>query len=298
MHLSTQFLTGEIMQRTATCIFSIAIFLFSAATHSLAQEPAEKAWTVINTGLEQKGEDRINAVKVLGLLEYDHKAAQLALTALADTNPEVRAAAASALGQMKEKSALPKLEQTAKTDLDPSVVLAAGHALYVLGDPLGYAVYYAVLTGERKSGESLMEEQKKMLHDPKKMAQFGFEEGIGFVPFAGIGWGAFKMLSKDDVSPVRAAAAHVLSKDPDPKSAEALVEAAADKSWIVRAAALGAISDRDDPSLIPKILGSLDDDKAEVRFTAAAAIIHLHDVSLKRPHEKTPSTHAATTPGP
>ena len=50
-----------------------------------------------------------------------------------------------------------------------------------------------------------MADQKKMLSDPKKMAQFGFEEGIGFIPFAGVGLGAVKAFTKDDVSPVRAA---------------------------------------------------------------------------------------------
>jgi hypothetical protein len=32
----------------------------------------------------------------------------------------------------------------------------------------------------------------KMLKDPKAMAQMGFEVGIGFVPFAGAGYGVFK----------------------------------------------------------------------------------------------------------
>jgi HEAT repeat protein len=118
-------------------------------------------------------------------------------------------------------------------------------------------VYYAVLTGERKTGESLIDEEKKMLNDPKKLATFGFEEGIGFVPFGGLGYGVFKTLTKDDVSPVRAAAAVALAYDPDPKSGEALVKAASDKSWIVRAAALDAIAQRNDPQLIaaPVIFG-------------------------------------------
>lgn len=283
------------MPRTALGI--LAIFLLSSANNCLAQDPTEKAWNLINTALAQKGDDKVNAVKVLGMLEKDPKAAQLALAALTDTNSDVRAAAAAALGQMNDRAAIPDLENVAKSDQDPSVVLAAGHALVALGDPLGYGVYYAVLTGERKSGESLMEQQKKMLHDPKKMAQFGFEQGIGFVPFAGIGWGAFRMVTKDDVSPVRAAAAHVLAKDPDPKSADALIDAASDKSWIVRGAALSALSLRNDPSLLPKIVPSLDDDKSEVRLTAAAAVIHLHSLPEKHtPHARPTTSHPAATP--
>ena len=71
--------------------------------------------------------------------------------------------------------------------------LAAAHSLIELGDPLGYNVYYAILIGERKSGQGLLDKQKKMLSDPKKMARFGFEQGIGFVPFASIGYNAFTL---------------------------------------------------------------------------------------------------------
>ena len=80
------------------------------------------------------------------------------------------------------------------------------------------------------------------------------------------------------MSPVRSAAAKVLTKDPDPKSGEALVNAVSDKSWIVRMAALDSLAHRGDPSVIPRISFKLDDEKDVVRYTAAAAIIRLSDV--------------------
>jgi HEAT repeat protein len=232
----------------------------------------------LQSGLAEKGDDRIVAIRVLGLLENNAKAAEIATAALADEKPEARAAAADALGQMHAKSALPKLKEIIKTDKEPSVVIAGARALIALGDPLGYAVYYAVLTGEKKSGGGLLDDQKKMLKDPKKMAQFGFEQGIGFIPFASVGLGAFKALTKDDSSPVRAAAARILANDPDPKSGDALIEASSDEKWLVRAAALDALSHRGDPSAIPKIESKLDDEKEAVRYAAAATIIHLQDV--------------------
>jgi len=62
--------------------------------------------------------------------------------------------------------------------------------------------YYEVLTGQRKAGKGLISlSQTSILKDPKKMAQLGFEEGIGFVPFAGVGWVAIKTITKDDTSP-------------------------------------------------------------------------------------------------
>jgi hypothetical protein len=69
-----------------------------------------------------------------------------------------------------------------------------------------------VLTGERRAGKGLIKEQLDTLKDKKKMAKMGFEEGIGFIPFAGMGYEAFKTVTKNDSSPVRAAAAKQLAR--------------------------------------------------------------------------------------
>jgi|SRR5271166_488918 len=247
-----------------------------------AQSPKEQAWSVLYTGLADSSVDkRTTAVQVLGLLPDDPKAAEAALKALKDEKPDVRAAAAKALGDMKDKAAIPQLVEMVN-DKDAGVIIAAAHSLIALGDNRGYNVYYAILTGEKKSGTSLMDEQKKMLNDPKKMAQFGFEQGIGFIPFAGMGYGAFKMITKDNTSPVLAAAAITLAKDPDPKSGEALADTAAyNKSWIVRAAALNAMALRGETSLLPAAEAQLEDPKEEVRYSAAAAVIRLTDLKSR-----------------
>ena len=166
-------------------------------------------------------------------------------------------------------------------DKEVEVVMSAAASLKRLGDPAGYEVYYAVLAEPAKGGRSLLDNQKKMLKDPKKMAQFGFDQGVGFIPFAGVGLTAINMLTKDDVSPVRAAAAKMLASDPDPRSREALAGATADKSWIVRAAALDAIAKRGDNTLVDKICMALNDQKDIVRFKAAVTIARL--TSLPNP---------------
>jgi HEAT repeat protein len=272
----------------------VVIMLVTAATcfaqesATAAKNPKDRAWSVLDAGLSDNSVDkRSTAMQVLGLLPGDPKAEEAALRGLADDKPEVRAAAAKALGDMKAKSAIPKLVDMVN-DKDAGVILASAHALIDLGDNRGYNVYYAVLTGERKSGTSLLDEQKKMLNDPKKLAQFGFEQGIGFIPFAGLGYGAFKMVTKDNTSPVLAAAALTLAKDPDPKSGEALADTAANnKSWIVRAAALNAIALRGETSLLPSAEAQLEDPKEEVRYSAAAAVIHLTDLK-SRPAARRP----------
>jgi HEAT repeat protein len=247
------------------------------ASSSVAQTPVETAWNILNTATSNTNmEKRMNSISALGLITHDAHAQEIAIRALtSDEKPEVRAAAANALGNMGATSAIPQLTKAMKTDQNAGVVLAAAHSLLMFKQQSAYEVYYAVLTGERKSGQGLMGEQKKMLHDPKKMAQFGFEQGIGFIPFAGMGLNAVKMLTKDDVSPVRAAAAKILANDKDPRSGEALVKAASDKSWIVRAAALDAIARRGQRSLAAQIEPQLEDDKDLVRYVASAAIIRL-----------------------
>ena len=211
------------------------------------QSPKEQAWQILQSACTgDKTSDRATAIRVLGLMPNDAKAIKLAEKALNDEKPEVRSAAAAALGNMKSRASIPKL-RAAMDDQDPAVVLAAAHSLDLMHDNSAYEVYYEVLNGERKAGKGLIASQVSILHDPKKMAELGFEEGIGFIPFAGIGWGAIKAIRKDDSSPVRAAAAKVLAKDPDPATTRALADAVGDNSWLVRAAALEALAKRRRP---------------------------------------------------
>ena len=244
-----------------------------------AESGKETAWKLILSGLQSTNtEERVTAVRVLGLLIDDRKAGELAERALGDSKPEVRSAAATALGQMRSTASIPKLKQTL-SDKEIPVVLAAAHALQEMNDKAAYEVYYEILTGERKGSEGLIAEQTAILHDPKKLAELGFEEGIGYVPFASIGWDALRVILRNDSTPVRAAAAKMLAKDPDPNSAKALVNATQDKNWIVRVAALEAIAKRGDPALRTKVEPSMYDAKREVRCAAAATVVHLVDVA-------------------
>jgi hypothetical protein len=237
--------------------------------------PKEQAWLILDAGCKgSKTSERVIAIRVLGLVPGDPKALKVASKALADEQPEVRLAAAAALGDIKSKSSIPKLRQ-ALDDKDPSVVLAAAHSLELMHDNAAYGVYYAVLTGERKTGKGLIASKRAALKDPKRMAQIGFEEGIGFIPFAGIGWGAIKEILKDDSSPVRAAAAKILAKDPDPATTKALADAAGDKSWLVRAAALEALARRGDSSALDVVKLYMFDEKDPVKYTAAATVLRL-----------------------
>jgi HEAT repeat protein len=259
-------------------VLAVAL-LCTFAPMSFAQTPREQAWTVLKQGLDNSNiEKRTRAVGDLGLLPDDAQALDAGRTALKDPKPEVRAAAAQALGEMGAKSATPQLKE-ALMDSDPSVILAAGHALLALHNDDGYDVFYAVLTGQEKPNSGLLGGAKKMFDDPKKLAGMGFQTALGFVPFGGVGVSAYKFFTKDDVSPVLAAAALTLAKDPDPASGKALADAAlTQKKWLVRAAAFNAIAKRDDPALLHSAVEGLQDAQDEVQYAAAAAVIHLSDV--------------------
>jgi len=250
-----------------------------------SQAAAEKAWGILREGLKNENADkRAKAVRALGLLTGSAEAEKAAVSALQDKKANVRMAAAAALGSMQAQHANLELEGVLQ-DSEPSVVLAAANSLLLLHDDVGYDIYYDVLTGERRASKGLIKEQLSTFKDKKKLAELGFEQGIGFIPFAGMGYEAFKTVRKNDSSPVRAAAAKQLAHDPNPSTAKVLVKATTDNNWSVRAAALEAISQRGDRSLVSAIATSLDDEKDDVRFAAAACVVHLSEM----PAEKAPA---------
>src|SRR5207237_2947655 len=129
-----------------------------------------------------------------------------AVQRLKDEKPNVRRAAAAALGAMHAESAAGNLEE-ALGDSEPSVVLAAANSLLLLHDDVGYDTYYEVLTGERRASKGLVREQLDALKNKKKIAQMGVEEGIGVIPFGGMGYENVNTLARNGSWPLPAAAA-------------------------------------------------------------------------------------------
>lgn len=190
----------------------------------------------------------------------------------------MRAAAACALGQMGAKDSILILKEML-VDKDAAVFFAAADSLLALGDPAGYDVYYEVLMGERKSGHTLMAEQKRMVKDSKAMTLAAFGVAIGYAPYASSAWMFYRVVSKDYGLPVRVEALKKLASDPDPRINGEMVKAASDRNWRVRAAALSAIARHGDPALIPTAVAGMSDKCRWVRYMAAAASVRLSVVS-------------------
>jgi HEAT repeat protein len=261
---------------------AIAIIIAAFAAPGSASEaavqltPEQQSWGVLREGLQDtKAAKRAEAVRALSLLPRQPEAVRSAMRALSDKDEKVRTAAAATLGQLKAKSAIPALHK-ALEDKSISVMMAAAYSLLTLKDKSAYGIYFAILMGDKKTSEGMIQSQLDRLKDPKQVATIGVEEGLGFVPFGGMGLEAYRTLAKSDNSPVRSAAARFLAHDPDPVSEDALVQAAlADKNEAVRKAALDALAERGDPKCIELLMKNLDDDKDAVRYRTAATIIHL-----------------------
>jgi hypothetical protein len=182
------------------------IDLGQQATHrfpvwTASKRSKDQAWDLLKSGLTEDSTDkRATAVQVLSLLTGETRAMRLACDALGDPKPLVCVAAAFALGELHARSSIPKLE-AALSDKEPVVVLAAAHSLLAMKDAAAYQVYYEILTGERQGKKSLVAGELDTLRDPKKMALLGFQEGIGFVPLAGISYTAFGRWSRMIVRP-------------------------------------------------------------------------------------------------
>lgn len=260
---------------TVTALSGYVSLCFAQTSINIAS-PEHKAWDILQKAVSARStEERAQAAAALGLIPENPRARETAESLLKDGKPEVRVAAATALGQMHGTESIPILQQALR-DHNVPVVMAAAKALSLLQDSgSAHEVYIELLTGERKSGEGLIAQQIAMLHNRKKLEEIGFSEGIGFVPFAGMAWHVYRTVHKENPNPVRAVAATYLAQDRDPASARALVRATDDKNWIVRVAAIQAIAQRGDPSLLPRVQLRFSDRHAKVRYSAAAAVIHL-----------------------
>lgn len=262
-------------RRTRAGVAVLFIVLFAGPALAEDSNLVQKAWDALNEGVNAKSfNKRHDAIHAVALLSGDPKAVSIAENALSDRAPEVREAAATSLGELHSSASIPKLELALK-DKDITVILASAHALWMLKDKEAFEIYYEILVKEHKAGPGLIEGQEAMFRDKKKLAEFAFEQGVEFNPFAGLGWGIIKEVHTDNISPVRASAAKILAEDPDPRTGKALARTTSDKSWLVRVAVLEALSQRGDAGFIPEIEPHLTESNDRVRYTAAAAIIHL-----------------------
>lgn len=258
------------------------VFLLASAVG--AENPVEKAWSIISAGAKQanpaKRKQAITGLECAGRVP---RAVSMVESALGDKDLEVRQAAVSVLGAMRSKRSIPKLK-AALQDPAPEVSFEAARALWALGDQSGRDILMAVAEGDRTSSSGLIKEQMrdamKRLHNPAELAYMGVKEGAGaFLGPVGIGFMVLEELRKDGSAAARTISVAALANDMDPKTFQVLTDALQDKNWVVRAATAKALSTRGDPVAIPKLEPLLDDKQEAVRYMASGAIIQLDALS-------------------
>ncbi len=273
------------VQVATIALVSCAACTFAAPRQATQPAPQTdlraSAWTLLSAAANHKESPRrVKAVRALGVLRGDPEGEALALAALGDTTPEVRAAAADALGEMRSTAAIPRL-LAALDDRDVTVAWAASGALLSMKDGQAYDIPYEILTGRRKANASLSVQAHETLRDPERMADLVVTHGINFAPYGGYALALLKALQGRSDVRARAAAALALAHDPDPEAGRALVEAVLgrkdvlERESLVRVAALRAVAERGDTSLLSGIAPALTDEDESVRLMAAATVLRL-----------------------
>jgi HEAT repeat protein len=236
-------------------------------------ESANQAWKILQAGVHDNSANRrVQAVSALGLIAGDARAIKTAEHALQDSKAEVRRAAVTALGDMGSRASLPKIKALVEHS-DVKTVLAIAAVLKKFKDPQADDIYYQILTGERKAGGGILDGLK----DRKSLEKMGVEEALGFIPFGGIGIGAYDYLKQNNSSNanVKAVAATALAQDRDPASKKALIQASFGGKEIVQVAALRALARCGDPTVAKDIEPAMYSERSLISYTAAAAVVHL-----------------------
>lgn len=296
------------MRNVLTCLLIASCILLagpasaatSAAELANAASTSERAHLILEDALKARNPDtRKVAVQALGLIGPREPYLSELRTMLLDDDVQVRVAVVASVLDLKDKDTVSTLRE-AMGDRVPEVSFAAARALASLGDAKGRDVLIAVLAGEKQASTGFFTAQGRsalrMFYTPKAVIPYLVGRGIGLAHVAGLGLGVASLeglLSDPNISG-RAAAALLLSTDPDPRVLLALRTALTDKDESVRAAAVHAIALRDDRTLEADLLPFLDDKADAVRTRAAAACLRLELV----PPAQLPAPAPAPAPKP
>ena len=180
-------------------ITSALFILLAAAGVARAQNPEQDAWNVLETGMSDSNASE-RAVAVRGTRLNPSASSKDGRKGSARQGSRSARGRCDCSGKMGSKHSVEKLRELLK-DTESPVVMAATQALKTLGDEKAYEVYFAILTGERKSGEGLMDEQMKMLHDPKKLAQLASSRVSGMCPTPASLWACSRRFTRTTPPP-------------------------------------------------------------------------------------------------
>jgi HEAT repeat protein len=248
-------------------------------THSTVEQNNDEAWSMLTTAVQDaKHPDlRILALSALGTIGLNPRSEILIAAAMQDSDVDVRTASVLAAGQAKSRNLTTNI-RAMLDDKEPQVAFVAATTLWKMNDRSGEDILMAVANGERSATPHLvngaMHQANKELHDPAALARMGALQGASMLlgPF-GFGITAVEYMRKNGGDSARVLAIQQLSQENTAPVRNELIAALSDKDPAVRAAAATAVSSYRERTVPKALIPLLDDTKAPVRLTAAAAYI-------------------------
>ena len=279
--LGTQLLLAQFLGIAATADVVLPLLRAARADEALAEVALgalESLGDVAEDRLDSQWDSldcelRTQACEVLGRTRGQRGAARL-MTALDESDPVLRAAAAAALARRGEPAAVVPLVRRlhlATDDLEPE----AEEERSALIDALVRIATSPRGTVEARAGSNvaidLLAASFETAAEPVRLATARVLGEVGGRHHASL----MALLMQDPSAVVRRAAVAALARMPGDARSEALRLALADEAGTVRIAAAAALGAGDDPGALDALEGLLCDEDAEVRAAAVRAIAEL-----------------------
>lgn len=214
------------------------------------------------------------------------------MTALTDTDADVRLAATHALAQLRDTVAITALGRALREDADPRVREAAAHALEEIDDPRAVPALIEALRGERVARVRVqIISALHELEDPRAVAPIlaQLRDGAAEVRRAAVdaleGFQdpsiapALAGLVRDPDVQVRRELAETLDELEDNSAIESLLILARDADATVRLEAIDGLDDHNEARVVTALTAALSDANVDVRAQAAEAFGNIEDLT-------------------
>ena len=254
-----------------------------------SSQSGDKARGILLAGLGDKSADvRVQGLQTLGMVGQNEDMIKGLVDHLDDKDFKVRIAVITAIVDLREKSAIGALQKRLIIDEVPEVSFAAAKALYILADPQGKIALEAIFAREMKAGSNIVRSKlrdlMRTMRTPKSAMLFALRNGVGYIPFPGLGSGvgaAIDLLTDAELS-ARANVLLLMVTDKSEESKSMIAAALTDHDWSVRAVGIQTVAMLNWVEFQPKLVELLDDKKEKVRFRAAAAYLRLAAIAEKK----------------
>ncbi len=279
-------------QRAQTSSHDGQVVTSVPASHESSTPTSSTAWTMLTDAVRdpRHADLRIQGLAALGNLGSNARSEDLIRHAMTDPDLDVRTAAILSAGQTGNRNLLSPL-RGALDDKEPEVAYVAATTLWKMHDRTGEDILIAIMQGERSASPTLINGARhtviRDLHNPSTLARLGAMQGASFLlgPF-GFGITALEYMRKNGGDAARVEALELVAQQQSTPIRGELIDSLSDRDPAVRAAAAKALGQYHDQVAAQALVPALNDPKAPVRLTAAAAFLSATKVTPSEPNPK------------